>query len=107
MLAVHSAMDSLPRSSSFNPINGNLNLIRHPSAEDLDAAHQLVSSARGEHGRPRPETEANAPGSELYHSQPSPAAATDSISESAEGQSPPTSMTMTDTTDNVAGQVCR
>jgi hypothetical protein len=49
MLAVHSAMDALQRSASFGPERDGL--MRQPSAEDLDAAHQLVSSARGErHG---------------------------------------------------------
>jgi len=46
MLAVYPPMDSLQRTSSFGS-TGSV-LMRHPSAEDLDAAHQLVSSARGE-----------------------------------------------------------
>ena len=45
MLAVHPAMDALRRS----PHGSDRHLLlREPSAEDLDAAHQLVSSARGE-----------------------------------------------------------
>ncbi|EHY52687.1 GATA factor SREP [Exophiala dermatitidis] len=40
------AMDALPRSAPFG--SERENLMRQPSAEDLDAAHQLVSSARGE-----------------------------------------------------------
>lgn len=49
MLAVRGAMDALQRSASFSSQRDSL--MRQPSAEDLDAAHQLVSSARGErHG---------------------------------------------------------
>ncbi|KIX08298.1 uncharacterized protein Z518_02954 [Rhinocladiella mackenziei CBS 650.93] len=50
MLAVRGAMDALQRSASFG--SNRESLMRQPSAEDLDAAHQLVSSARGE--RPKP-----------------------------------------------------
>lgn len=46
MLAVHSAMDALRRSTSHN--SDQPSILRQPSAEDLDAARQLVSSARGE-----------------------------------------------------------
>ncbi|KIW64313.1 hypothetical protein PV04_09257 [Phialophora macrospora] len=46
MLAVRSAMDPLHHSSSLSSERDNL--MRQPSAEDLDAAHQLVSSALGE-----------------------------------------------------------
>lgn len=46
MLAVRSAMDALRRSTSHN--SDHPSILRQPSAEDLDAAHQLVSSARGE-----------------------------------------------------------
>jgi hypothetical protein len=46
MLAVQSAMDALRRSTSHN--SDQPSILRQPSAEDLDAAHQLVSSARGE-----------------------------------------------------------
>lgn len=46
MLAVRGVMDALRRSTSFGTESGSL--MRQPSAEDLDAAHQLVSSARGE-----------------------------------------------------------
>lgn len=43
------SMDALQRSTSFGGQKDSL--LRQPSAEDLDAAHQLVSSARGErHG---------------------------------------------------------
>lgn len=43
MLAVHRAMaQQYP-----NAFNGPV-LVRQPSAEDIDAAHQLLSSARGE-----------------------------------------------------------
>ncbi|EXJ94525.1 GATA-binding protein, other eukaryote [Capronia coronata CBS 617.96] len=45
MLTVR-AMDALPRSASFG--SERESLMRQPSAEDLDAARQLVSSARGE-----------------------------------------------------------
>lgn len=49
MLAVRSPMDALQRSTSLGGQKDSL--LRQPSAEDLDAAHQLVSSARGErHG---------------------------------------------------------
>lgn len=38
----------MPRmNTSLKPMSQSENLLRHPSAEDLDAAHQLVSSARG------------------------------------------------------------
>jgi len=47
MLAVYPRMASHPPSGIF-PSNGP-NLLRQPSAEDIDAAHQLISSARGEH----------------------------------------------------------
>jgi GATA-binding protein, other eukaryote len=46
MLAVRSAMDPLNSSTSFG--SERESLMRQPSAEDLDAAHQLVSSALGE-----------------------------------------------------------
>ena len=46
MLAVQRAMDALQRSASIS--SDQRSVIREPSAEDLDAAHQLVSSARGE-----------------------------------------------------------
>ncbi len=46
MLAVRSAMDALHHSNSFSSERDSL--MRQPSAEDLDAAHQLVSSALGE-----------------------------------------------------------
>ena len=45
MLAIRAAMDPLRPSHSF-PSDAP-DLLRQPSAEDLDAAHQLVSSARG------------------------------------------------------------
>ncbi|KIW33734.1 uncharacterized protein PV07_00560 [Cladophialophora immunda] len=49
MLAVRGAMDPLRRRPSFR--SERQSLMRQPSAEDLDAAHQLVSSALGErHG---------------------------------------------------------
>jgi len=49
MLAVHGVMDALHRSASFG--SERESLMRQPSAEDLDAAHNLVASARGErHG---------------------------------------------------------
>lgn len=37
----------MPQMNSLKPMSQSENLLRHPSAEDLDAAHQLVSSARG------------------------------------------------------------
>ena len=46
MLAVQSAMDALRRSTSHN--SDHPSILRQPSAEDIYAAHQLVSSARGE-----------------------------------------------------------
>lgn len=45
MLAVHSQMANHPH-PQFSTVRSDL--LRQPSAEDLDAAHQLVSSARGE-----------------------------------------------------------
>ena len=46
MLTLKPRMDHMGRPTDlFTP---SPNLIRQPSAEDLDAAHQLVSSARGE-----------------------------------------------------------
>ena len=45
MLAIRAAMDPLRPSHNF--ASGAPDLLRQPSAEDLDAAHQLVSSARG------------------------------------------------------------
>src|SRR5882757_8701941 len=49
MLAVQGPMDALQRSTSFGTERESL--MRQPSSEELDAAHQLVSSARGErHG---------------------------------------------------------
>lgn len=45
MLTLNPRMDHLGRPG--DPLTANSNLIRQPSAEDLDAAHQLVSSARG------------------------------------------------------------
>ena len=46
MLAVQRGMDILRKATSYQ--ESNHNIMRQPSAEDLDAAHQLVSSARGE-----------------------------------------------------------
>lgn len=46
MLAVYPPMASHPPSRIYHA-NGP-NLLRQPSAEDIDAAHQLISSARGE-----------------------------------------------------------
>ena len=61
MLAVQSAMDALRHAGT----NGSdrQSLLREPSAEDLDAAHQLVSSARGERKNPpsAPESQAGEP----------------------------------------------
>ena len=41
-------MDALRRSTSYSSAKDHPNMLRHTSAEELDAAHQLVSSARGE-----------------------------------------------------------
>lgn len=57
MLAVHSAMDALRRSTSYS--SDHPDMLRQPSAEDLDAAHQLVSSARGERISPPRTNETN------------------------------------------------
>ncbi|KIW11960.1 hypothetical protein PV08_09234 [Exophiala spinifera] len=77
MLAVRSPMDALPRSASLGPERDSL--MRHPSAEDLDAAHQLVSSARGERHGSQPQVSvyeghvSDAATTESSHpSQPSP-----------------------------------
>ena len=48
MLAIRAGMDPLRTSHTFN--SDAPDLLRQPSAEDLDAAHQLVSSARGRNG---------------------------------------------------------
>jgi hypothetical protein len=45
MLAIRAGMDPLRTSHPF--ASDTPDLLRQPSAEDLDAAHQLVSSARG------------------------------------------------------------
>lgn len=45
MLSLKSRMDRIGKPT--DPFIASPNLIRQPSAEDLDAAHQLVSSARG------------------------------------------------------------
>jgi hypothetical protein len=45
MLAIRVGMDPLRPSHAF--ASDTPDLLRQPSAEDLDAAHQLVSSARG------------------------------------------------------------
>ena len=45
MLTLQPRMDRMGRSPDL--LTAVPNLIRQPSAEDLDAAHQLVSSARG------------------------------------------------------------
>lgn len=45
MLAIRGGMDPLRPSHAF--ASDAPDLLRQPSAEDLDAAHQLVSSARG------------------------------------------------------------
>jgi hypothetical protein len=45
MLTLQRRIDHMGRPA--DPFPGGPNLIRQPSAEDLDAAHQLVSSARG------------------------------------------------------------
>jgi hypothetical protein len=46
MLKVAPVIDALRRSTSYS--SDHPDMLRQPSAEDLDAAHQLVSSARGE-----------------------------------------------------------
>ena len=46
MLATYPLMDVLRDSSSFS--SAGAGLMRHPSADDLDAAQQLVESARGD-----------------------------------------------------------
>ena len=46
MLAVQRSMDMLHKATSYQ--DSDHSIMRQPSAEDLDAAHQLVSSARGE-----------------------------------------------------------
>lgn len=46
MPALKASMDLMRR--PIDPFTATPSLIRQPSAEDLDAAHQLVSSARGE-----------------------------------------------------------
>jgi hypothetical protein len=48
MLAIRAGMDPLRPSHAF--ASDAPDLLRQPSAEDLDAAHQLVSSARGRNG---------------------------------------------------------
>ena len=48
MLALRAIMDPLRPSPSYSAPAPDL--LRQPSAEDLDAAHQLVSSARGRNG---------------------------------------------------------
>jgi hypothetical protein len=48
MLTLKPAMNHLGMPP--DPFSASRNLIRQPSAEDLDAAHQLVSSARGSFG---------------------------------------------------------
>jgi hypothetical protein len=45
MLTLKPRMDHMGRPT--DPFAASPNLMRQPSAEDLDAAHQLVSSARG------------------------------------------------------------
>lgn len=50
MLAVQSAMDVMRSAGSQS--SDRQTLLREPSAEDLDAAHQLVSSARSERKNP-------------------------------------------------------
>lgn len=45
MLTLKPRMDHMGRPA--DPFSASPSLIRQPSAEDLDAAHQLVSSARG------------------------------------------------------------
>ena len=46
MLTVHRPMAPHPTSHNFS--RPGASLLRQPSAEDMDAARQLVSSARGE-----------------------------------------------------------
>ena len=48
MLALQTRMEPLRASHTFT--SDAPDLLRQPSAEDLDAAHQLVSSARGRNG---------------------------------------------------------
>lgn len=59
-------------SSSYDPLpSSSNNLMREPSAEDLDAAHQLVSSARGV--RDQPSASGHQPElSDSHHSPASP-----------------------------------
>lgn len=102
---MRSPMDALPRSASLGPERESL--MRHPSAEDLDAAHQLVSSARGERHGSQPQLSAydghvsDAATEGSHPSRPSPrpeAAETPRLShEQAEQQEDST----------VLGQVCR
>jgi hypothetical protein len=67
MLAVQPMMAALRRSNSNR--SDHPSILRQPSAEDLDAAHQLVSSARGE--RLSPPTAGNERHPSIAHS-PSP-----------------------------------
>lgn len=50
-MAVQSAMDALAH-TGHQESSDRHSLLREPSAEDLDAAHQLVSSARAERKNP-------------------------------------------------------
>ena len=104
MLAVYPGMDALQRANSFNSINSRVELMRQPSAEDLDAAHQLVSSARGERSGNFAMSEGISRHDEPRQ-QPSSAAATETPRESVEK---PVSGNNTSVAEEPqGGQICR
>lgn len=115
MLAVYPSMDALHRSNSFHAVNSKTALTREPSAEDLDAAHQLVSSARGERAssystlesEKRHEVVSRIPDDARSQASTNTNTTSDHPATSAEDQQPnPIPSTEVDTA-NVGGQVCR
>ncbi|RMZ77656.1 hypothetical protein DV738_g4228, partial [Chaetothyriales sp. CBS 135597] len=67
MLAVNAVMDPLRRSQDSDRKD---RVPREPSAEDLDAAHQLVSSARTERTFPRQASETSNSSTNHHHHHP-------------------------------------
>ncbi|KAI1611122.1 GATA-binding protein [Exophiala viscosa] len=85
MLAVRSPMDTLNHSAKLASERDSL--MRQPSAEDLDAAHQLVSSALGERHRSPPTHDghlSDAATENSRQSQPSPRPNADGTHQSGE-----------------------
>jgi hypothetical protein len=98
MLAIRAGMDPSRPSHAFAPDTPDI--LRHPSAEDLDAAHQLVSSARGRNSEYRVDEKRTSVSNEIRPRMN--ADAEDSVRQQEQTRYPPANG------DSVnLGQICR